>query len=166
MAFGHFLLGSHNFMATTLGSCVKWPSTKGSTTCLINIFYRNLHQAYLLELGHDANFGRPWNIIHDMASRNPCRLYIHDNFWAFRLSPSGVKWTRMVSAFSTNVDRPCGAKWAKWGSALNQLSHYVLLVLLFLTYMQLFKVCSPSMRFSNSLYNCGHWIEPIIVSCG
>ena len=23
--FGHFLLGSHNFMATVLGSCVKWP---------------------------------------------------------------------------------------------------------------------------------------------
>ena len=37
-AFGHFLLGSHNFMVTALGSCVKWPlgvhsgsmSTKGS----------------------------------------------------------------------------------------------------------------------------------------
>jgi hypothetical protein len=26
MAFGHFLLGSHNFMVTALGSCVKWPS--------------------------------------------------------------------------------------------------------------------------------------------
>ena len=25
-AFGHFLLGSHNFMVTALGSCVKWPS--------------------------------------------------------------------------------------------------------------------------------------------
>ena len=25
MAFGHFLLGSHNFMVTALGSCVKWP---------------------------------------------------------------------------------------------------------------------------------------------
>ena len=24
-AFGHFLLGSHNFMVTALGSCVKWP---------------------------------------------------------------------------------------------------------------------------------------------
>ena len=23
--FGHFLLGSHNYMVTTLGSCVKWP---------------------------------------------------------------------------------------------------------------------------------------------
>ena len=23
--FGHFLLGSHNFMVTALGSCVKWP---------------------------------------------------------------------------------------------------------------------------------------------
>ena len=24
MAFGHFLFGSHNFMVTALGSCVKW----------------------------------------------------------------------------------------------------------------------------------------------
>jgi len=24
-AFGHFLVGSHNFMVTALGSCVKWP---------------------------------------------------------------------------------------------------------------------------------------------
>jgi hypothetical protein len=24
--FGHFLLGSHNFVVTALGSCVKWPS--------------------------------------------------------------------------------------------------------------------------------------------
>ena len=24
-AFGHFLVGSHNFMITALGSCVKWP---------------------------------------------------------------------------------------------------------------------------------------------
>ena len=26
MAFGHFLLGSHNLMVTALGSCVKWLS--------------------------------------------------------------------------------------------------------------------------------------------
>ena len=25
MAFGHFLLGSHNLMVTALDSCVKWP---------------------------------------------------------------------------------------------------------------------------------------------
>ena len=25
MAFGHFLLGFHNFMVTALGSCVQWP---------------------------------------------------------------------------------------------------------------------------------------------
>jgi hypothetical protein len=27
---GHFLVGSHNFMVTALGSCVKWPSFFGS----------------------------------------------------------------------------------------------------------------------------------------
>ena len=26
MAFGHFLLRSHNFMVAALGSCVKWLS--------------------------------------------------------------------------------------------------------------------------------------------
>ena len=25
MVFGHVLLGSHNFMVTALGLCVKWP---------------------------------------------------------------------------------------------------------------------------------------------
>ena len=25
MAFGHFLLDSHNYIVTALGSCVKWP---------------------------------------------------------------------------------------------------------------------------------------------
>ena len=25
MAFGHFVLGSHNVMVMALGSCVKWP---------------------------------------------------------------------------------------------------------------------------------------------
>ena len=31
MAFGHFLLGSHDFMVKALGSCVKWSlvNTKG-----------------------------------------------------------------------------------------------------------------------------------------
>ena len=29
-AFGHFLLGSHNFMVTALGSCVKWPLEESS----------------------------------------------------------------------------------------------------------------------------------------
>ena len=28
MAFGHFLLGSHNFLVMALGSCVKWPLYK------------------------------------------------------------------------------------------------------------------------------------------
>ena len=30
MAFGHFLLGSHNFMVMALGSCVKWPQVSNS----------------------------------------------------------------------------------------------------------------------------------------
>jgi hypothetical protein len=31
-AFGHFLLGSHSYMVTTLGSCVKWALVFMSTT--------------------------------------------------------------------------------------------------------------------------------------
>ena len=33
MAFRQFLLGSHNFMVTTLGSCVKWPLVSSSILC-------------------------------------------------------------------------------------------------------------------------------------
>ena len=35
--FGHFLLGSHKFMVTALGSCVKWPlgMAYGSVTTLV-----------------------------------------------------------------------------------------------------------------------------------
>jgi hypothetical protein len=33
-AFGHFLLGSHYFMVTALGSCVKWPLSKVESTLL------------------------------------------------------------------------------------------------------------------------------------
>ena len=28
--FGHFLMGPHNFMVTTLGSCVKWPQGRST----------------------------------------------------------------------------------------------------------------------------------------
>ena len=32
MAFGQFLLGSHNLMVTALGSCVKWDLSYGTQT--------------------------------------------------------------------------------------------------------------------------------------
>ena len=35
-ACGHFLMGSHNFMVTTLGSCVNWPSLLGSLNYTID----------------------------------------------------------------------------------------------------------------------------------
>ena len=31
--------------------------------------------------GHDANSGLPLNIIYSLPCRNPCRLFIHDNFF-------------------------------------------------------------------------------------
>ena len=34
LAFGYFLLGSHNFMVTALGSCVKWPLLSRSNSCV------------------------------------------------------------------------------------------------------------------------------------
>ena len=37
MAFGHFLLGSHNFMVTALGSCVKWPKAWLKNPCNIEL---------------------------------------------------------------------------------------------------------------------------------
>ena len=31
--------------------------------------------------GLDANHGNSWNIIHSLLCKNPCKLYIHDNFF-------------------------------------------------------------------------------------
>ena len=35
MAFGHFLLGSHNFMVMALGLCVKWPLVFDAKVCCL-----------------------------------------------------------------------------------------------------------------------------------
>ena len=37
MAFGHFLLGSHNFMVTALGSCVKWRLHQFCSMCHVTL---------------------------------------------------------------------------------------------------------------------------------
>ena len=34
-----------------------------------------------LEDGLDANFGRPCTVIHDLACRTSCRLFIHELFF-------------------------------------------------------------------------------------
>ena len=39
IAFGHFLLDSHNYMVTTFGSCVKWPLIE-----LVARFYPQRHK--------------------------------------------------------------------------------------------------------------------------
>ena len=44
-AFGHFLLGSHNFMAAALGSCVKWP-----LVCLINYCILRIHNTIQIHI--------------------------------------------------------------------------------------------------------------------
>ena len=41
--FGHFLFGSHNFMVTALGSCVKWPLIFGIALCMLNTLYDTLY---------------------------------------------------------------------------------------------------------------------------
>ena len=60
-------------------------------------------QARSLKGGPDKKFGRPWNLIHNLPCKTPCRLFIHKLFlWAFRPSTLCVKWTWTVSALSTN----------------------------------------------------------------
>ena len=42
--FGHFLLGSHNFMVTALGSCVKWPLVSScSNSYMLNFLMEFKH---------------------------------------------------------------------------------------------------------------------------
>ena len=51
----------------------------------------------------DINSSKPQNFIHSLPCRTPCRLFHPWGFlWAFRPSPSCVKWTWTVSALSTN----------------------------------------------------------------
>ena len=49
MAFGHFLLGPHNFMVMALGPCVKWPSILSYTLILLRcaVEYSIINNNYL-----------------------------------------------------------------------------------------------------------------------
>ena len=56
-----------------------------------------------LQGGLDVKSGRPWNIIHCMPCKIPCRFCIHSNSLdPLRPSSSSEKWSRTVSAFPTN----------------------------------------------------------------
>ena len=52
MAFGHFLLGSHNFMVTALGSSVKWPLVLIQNGKIWRAFKRYI----ILRGGHGSGF--------------------------------------------------------------------------------------------------------------
>ena len=57
MVFGHFLLGSHNFMVTTLASCVKWPKLTSFPPKLVLrrmhevdfLYWKRIEDCYLFE---------------------------------------------------------------------------------------------------------------------
>ena len=53
-------------------------------------------------------WSKSWNIIiNSLTCRNPCRLFIHDNFFGLlALSPSSVKWTWTVSCVKWALDNP------------------------------------------------------------
>ena len=65
-------------------------------SCLTTRVCRNLRQAYLLEVGLAQ-------ILADHEALSiACHVELHVLLWAFRPSPSSVKWTWTVSAFSIN----------------------------------------------------------------
>ena len=65
-------------------------------SCLTTRVCRNLRQAYLLEVGLTQ-------ILADHEALSiACHVELHVLLWAFRPSPSSVKWTWTVSAFSIN----------------------------------------------------------------
>ena len=59
--------------------------------------------------GLNVTSSKPWNIIHLLACRTPCRFVIHSNF----LGPYGLEsleWTWSVSGFATDH-----TTWISWG---------------------------------------------------
>jgi hypothetical protein len=70
-AFGHFLLGSQNFMDAALGFCVKWPSPITNTTF---ISYTNLSQTskcMTVEHGYAMNYQPFIEMESTLKSREP-----------------------------------------------------------------------------------------------
>jgi hypothetical protein len=60
-AFGHFVLGSYNFMVTALGSCVKWPlvlSTLLAVALAIRMwtYYYYCKSIMIWQVRREANF--------------------------------------------------------------------------------------------------------------
>ena len=54
------------------------------------------------EGGSNEKSGRPWNLIHSLPCRTPCRLFIHEIFFRpLGPPPSCVKWTWTVSTILT-----------------------------------------------------------------
>ena len=60
MTFGHFLLGSHNFMVTAFGMCVKWPlAHQGNRIVQFKLFLSKGRQISTL-LYHGCWFGKSY----------------------------------------------------------------------------------------------------------
>jgi hypothetical protein len=78
--------------------------------------------------GADANYGRPWNLIHSSLCRTPCRLFIHEVF--FRpLSLHLHVWSELGRSLSFPPMRALRLQWS-WAFslvcevALRAASHY------------------------------------------
>ena len=87
-----------------------WFSSNGHIT---NMVYWNLHQSYLLEVGLMQNFDMPWKIIYSLPCRNPCKLFIHENFFGplglHLLAWSELRWSL---PFQPMRDRRMQWSWA------------------------------------------------------
>ena len=88
--FSCFLL--HFFWEVSIGmekNRLIMTTTDNRLTIMV---YQNLCKTYLLEMNLDANFGKPWNLIHNSPCRTSCKLFIHEIFFG----PLGLhllKWS-------------------------------------------------------------------------
>ena len=101
---GQFRVTSHTSQRSWLCNYEDpWLSSKGRTNSLLYMVGRNLRHAYILVMNLTQNFDKPWNIFHSL----PCG-FIHVGSSCIIISldphasPSSVKWTWMISTFSTN----------------------------------------------------------------
>jgi hypothetical protein len=74
MAFGRFLLGPHNFMVVTLGSCVKWPLVWVEISCGLDFSVAHIY-SIVLALVNISRFIVPRILSKYVEQTNPHQFF-------------------------------------------------------------------------------------------
>ena len=86
----------NEFLFMQVLNMMEWNKNNGRE-CLECHGLPVLSSAYLQEVVFEKKSKWPWNMIHLMPCRNPCRLYIHFAF-TYSIGPSSVVWSELGPA--------------------------------------------------------------------